>query len=195
MSVPNTRDHLLQIGLRQIRSMGYASTGIKEILDEAKVPKGSFYHYFPSKEAFAGEVLKLYAEEEAERCKNILEDSKAAPLKRLRRYFDELIRIYGPAAPVSGGCMLGNLSLEMADHSDLIQTTLHKSFANWQAAIASVLHEAIERGDIKQSNKAEDLAAFLLNNYEGAILRSKADRSIKPLEVFLHFTFDILLKN
>ena len=57
---PTTRDHLLQVGLRRIRSMGYASTGVKEILDDADVPKGSFYHHFASKEAFAKEVLELY---------------------------------------------------------------------------------------------------------------------------------------
>ena len=194
MSVPSTRDHLLQTGLRQIRSMGYASTGVKELLDEAKVPKGSFYHYFPSKEAFAEEVLKLYVQGEVERCEKILGDGKTAPLKRLRRYFDEIIRIYGPSAPISG-CMLGNLSLEMADHSATIRSLLHLSFATWQTAIAEVLREAIERGDVAKRHKPESLASFLLSSYEGALLRSKADRSNKPIEIFLHFTFDVLLKN
>src|ERR1700751_6305704 len=141
MDIRNTRDHLLQVGLLRIRTMGYAATGVKEILDEADVPKGSFYHYFPSKEAFAKEALELYARGENERAEKILRNGKGPPLKRLRRYFEELIAVYGPTAKISG-CMVGNLSLEMADHSDSIQSLLHQSFSRWQAGIAGVLQEA-----------------------------------------------------
>jgi len=193
MESRNTRDHLLQVGLRRIHSMGYASTGVKEILDEADVPKGSFYHYFASKEAFAKEVLELYVRGENERAEKILRDGKGAPLKRLRRYFEELIAVYGPTAKISG-CMVGNLSLEMADHSDSIQSLLHESFSDWQTGVAGILQEAIDRGDLAKSNKSQEFASFLLNSYEGALLRSKADRSSKPLENFLHFTFNVLLK-
>jgi TetR/AcrR family transcriptional repressor of nem operon len=189
----NTRDHLLQVGLRRIHAMGYASTGVKEILDDADVPKGSFYHHFASKEAFAKEVLALYVRGENERAGKILRDRKAAPLKCLRRYFEELIAVYGPTATISG-CLLGNLSLEMADHSDAIQSLLLQSFSNWQAEIAAVLQEAIGRGELAKSTKPQQLASFLLNSYEGALLRSKADRSGKPLENFLHFAFNVLLK-
>src|ERR1700731_3886419 len=113
MEVQSTRDHLLQVGLRHIHTMGYAATGVKEILDEADVPKGSFYHHFASKEAFAKEVLELYVRGENERAQKIPRDGHAAPPKRLRRYFEELIAIYGPTANISG-CLIGNLSLEMA---------------------------------------------------------------------------------
>jgi TetR/AcrR family transcriptional regulator, transcriptional repressor for nem operon len=190
---PSTRDHLLQVGLRRIRSLGYAATGVKEILDEADVPKGSFYHHFASKEAFAKEVLALYVRGENERAVKLLGEGKAAPLRRLRRYFEELIALYGPTATISG-CLMGNLSLEMADHSDSIQSLLHQSYANWQTAVAGVLQEAIDRGDLARSAKPQDLAGFLLNSYEGALLRSKADRSAKPLEAFLHFTFNVFLR-
>src|SRR5258706_15085692 len=84
MAIRNTRDHLLQVGLRRMHSMGYASTGVKEILDEADIPKGSFYHYFASKEAFAKEVLALYVRGENERAEKILLGGKGAPLRRLR---------------------------------------------------------------------------------------------------------------
>ncbi len=190
----NTRDHLLEVGLRRIHSVGYAATGVKEILDEAEVPKGSFYHYFASKEAFAKEVLALYVRGENERAEKILRDGKGTPLKRLRRYFEELIAVFGPTAKTSG-CLIGNLSLEMADHSESIQTLLHESFSNWQTGVAGILQEAIARGDLSKSNKPQELASFLLNSYEGALLRSKADRSSKPLENFLHFAFNVLLKD
>jgi TetR/AcrR family transcriptional regulator, transcriptional repressor for nem operon len=193
MEFQNTRDHLLQVGFRRMHAMGYAATGVKEILDDAKVPKGSFYHHFSSKEAFAKEVLELYVRGESQRIEKILRNGKAAPLKRLRIYFEELIAVYGPGAAVSG-CMVGNFSLEMADQSDSIQSLLHLSFTNWQTGIAGVLQEAIDRGDLAKSNQSQELASFLLNSYEGALLRSKADRSRKPLENFLHFAFNVLLK-
>ena len=193
MEAHNTRDHLLQVGLRRIHAMGYSATGVKEILDEADVPKGSFYHHFSSKEVFANEVLKLYVRGENQRAEKILSKGKAAPLKRLRRYFEELISVYGHTAAVSG-CMLGNLSLEMADQSDSIQSLLHRSFSSWQIAIAGVLQEAMDRGDLTKLNKPKELAFFLVNSYEGALLRSKADRSDKPLENFLYFAFCVLLK-
>jgi len=193
MEARNTRDHLLEVGLRQIRAEGYAATGVKEILDEAKVPKGSFYHHFPSKEVFGREVLALYVKGEVERAGRILLDGKAAPLKRLRRYFEELIGVYGNTAEISG-CLLGNMSLEMADHSEVIQSLLQSSFANWQEGIAGILKQAIERGDLTKSTRPEELAGFLLNSYEGAMLRSKADRSNKALDTFLYFAFNVLLK-
>ena len=61
MSAPSTREHLLEVGLERLRSTGYTATGVKEVLDLANVPKGSFYHYFPSKEAFAGEEFRWLA--------------------------------------------------------------------------------------------------------------------------------------
>src|ERR1700722_16929334 len=91
--IPSTRDHLLRVGLRRIRAMGYAATGVKEILDEADVPKGSFYHHFASEEAFAKEVLALYVRGENERAVKLLGEGKAAPLRRLRRYFEQIIAI------------------------------------------------------------------------------------------------------
>jgi TetR/AcrR family transcriptional regulator, transcriptional repressor for nem operon len=193
MKPQNTRDHLLQVGLRQIHARGYSSTGVNEILEDAKIPKGSFYHHFASKEDFAKEVLALYVRGEGERAEKILRGGKAAPLKRLRRYFEELIRVYGPQTATSG-CMVGNLTLEMADHSEAIQSLLHQSFSTWQAAIFDILQEAIDGGELAPSSKPQELASFLLNSYEGALLRSKADRSSKPLEIFLHFSFNVLLK-
>lgn len=192
MQGTSTKEHLLQVGLRQIHQLGYASTGIKELLEEAKIPKGSFYHYFVSKEAFVEEVLKLYSHQEMERCNRFLK-GRGQPLVRLRRYFEELVESYGQNAPVSG-CLIGNLSLELADHSHSIQLLLKSSFAIWQSSILEVVQEAMEKGEIARFARPDELAGFLLNNYQGALLRAKAERSNKPLENFLFFAFQVLLK-
>jgi TetR/AcrR family transcriptional regulator, transcriptional repressor for nem operon len=193
MNTSSTREHLLDIGLERLRATGYTATGVKEILDLAGVPKGSFYHYFPSKEAFAAEVFQLYAEGEARRSERILGDRKAAPLKRLRRYFEELVLVYGQSAVISG-CLVGSLSLEVADHSPKLQKQIKAVFSIWQQGIGEVLLEAVERGDLPKSTQPDTLAEFLLNAYEGALIRMKAEKSDRPLDNFLHFAFDVLLK-
>ena len=189
----STREHLLEIGLRHLRLTGYTATGVKDILDLAGVPKGSFYHYFPSKEAFASDLISRYAQIEAERVHRILDDSTVSPLKRLRSYFQELSTANGYHAEVSG-CLIGSMSLEVADHNETLQTQLRSLFEVLQSSVASVLRLAIQHGDLDQTAKPDDLADFLVNSYEGALVRMKADRCNRPLENFLHFTFDVLLK-
>jgi TetR/AcrR family transcriptional repressor of nem operon len=193
MAAPNTRDHLIDIGLQQIRATSYTATGVKEILDLAGVPKGSFYHYFPSKEAFAEEVLARYSTAEAQRLQSILDNPKQAPLKRLRAYFESFIPIY-EGFNFTGGCLIGNLSLEMADQSPRLQSLLSDSFTRWQQGLAATLREAADRGDLPKALKPGDLAAYLLNSWEGALVRMKAEKSAQPLHNFLHFTFHVLLK-
>jgi TetR/AcrR family transcriptional repressor of nem operon len=193
MSSPTTREHLIEVGLERLRSTGYTATGVKEILDLADVPKGSFYHYFSSKEAFAGEVLRRYGEVEARRWERILGDDTFPPVERLRRYFEELISIYGQRGAITG-CLVGGMSLEVADHSAKLRSLLQGAFAQWQEAVAAVLREAVERGELPEATQPDALAGFLLNSYEGALVRMKAEKSDKPLEVFLQFAFDVLLK-
>ena len=189
----STREHLLEVGLRQVRLSGYTATGVKEILQLAGVPKGSFYHHFPSKEEFASELLQRYADAEIERIHRVLDDATIAPLKRLRTYFDELVTINGFGAEVSG-CLLGSMSLEVAGQSEALQAQLRSLFGIWQEAIARVVREAIQRNDLSRSLKADETAEFLLNGYEGALVRMKADQSNRPSENFLRFAFEVVLK-
>src|ERR1700728_949603 len=92
------------------------------------------------------------------------------------------------SAPIPG-CLLGSLSLEVAEASPLLQNCLSLSFAQWQAAIASVLQEAVEKGELSNSTKPDSLASFLLNSWEGALLRSQADKNDAPVKDFLRFVF------
>jgi TetR/AcrR family transcriptional repressor of nem operon len=192
MGTPTTREHLLEVGLERLRSTGYTATGVKEILDLANVPKGSFYHYFPSKEDFAVEVVQQYGAGERQRWERILGNRAVAPLDRLRQYFEELISVYGQRGAISG-CLMGSLSLEVADHSPKLRSLLQAAFGQWQQAIAAVLREAVECGELSETTQPDMLADFLLNSYEGALLRMKAEKSDRPLEIFLQFAFDVLL--
>jgi TetR/AcrR family transcriptional repressor of nem operon len=185
----STRDHLIDVGLELMRKHGYGATGLQELLRAADVPKGSFYHHFESKEEFAAAVIERYLALEGRHCEEVFGNVRQAPLKRLRRYFEDLIRLAGQTAPIPG-CLLGSLSLEVAHVSPLLQGHLNSSFKYWQAAVAAVLREALEKGDLPKSTKPEALAGFVLNSWEGALLRSQADKSDAPLKDFLHYVFE-----
>jgi TetR/AcrR family transcriptional repressor of nem operon len=188
-----TREHLLEIGLQQLRATGYTATGVKEVLDLAQVPKGSFYHYFPSKEAFVGELFERYATGEGERAQRLLGDGSLSPVRRLRTYFEELISVYGQPGEAAG-CLIGAMSLEIADHIPKLQAQLRSMYAGWQEGIADVLRQAVKVGELANSTKPDALAEFILNSYEGALVRMKAEQSSSPLKNFMHFTFGVLLK-
>jgi len=189
---PSTRERLLEAGLLGMRRHGYGATGLQEILQAAGVPKGSFYHHFGSKEEFTAEVIKRYAALEGEHCREVLGNSRQAPLNRLRRYFEDLIRTAGPSASIQG-CLIGGLSLEVAGESPLLQGCLSSSFTHWQAAITNVLREAVEDGELPTSARPERLADFILNSWQGSLLRSQAEKSDAALKDFLHYVFGALL--
>ena len=192
LDVSSTRDQLIEAGVTLMRRNGYGATGLREILSATGAAKGSFYHYFGSKEEFAVAVLERYAQFATEHCRTIFENTRQTPLKRLRRYFEELIVMAGPSAPVQG-CLLGSFSLEIAGTSSVLQKCLNLGFAQWQAAISGLLREAMEKGELPKSADADSLAGFVLSSWEGALLRSQASRSEGPLKEFVHYVFDRLL--
>ena len=79
MATKSTRDHLIDTGLKLMHQQGYNATGLTEILKEADVPKGSFYHHFGSKEDFAAAALERYTMREAEHAASVLMGSKVSP--------------------------------------------------------------------------------------------------------------------
>jgi TetR/AcrR family transcriptional repressor of nem operon len=194
MTETSTRERLIEVGVSLMHKHGYTATGLKEILESAGVPKGSFYHHFGSKEEFAAAALNRYAMREAEHCDAVLNDSKIAPLKRLHRYFNDLIKMYGQRADIPG-CMIGRFSLEVPELTLMMQEHLSASFKGWQHGIATVLRDAIKQKSLPANADPEELAAFLLNSWQGALVRSQADKSDAPLHNFIHYAFGSLLKD
>lgn len=193
MDAKSTREHLLDVGVGLMHQNGYNATGLNDILKAADVPKGSFYHHFASKEDFAAAALARYVAHEEEHTIAVLNDSKTLPLKRLKRYFTDLVKTYGQKGEIPG-CMMGRFSLEMAAESPQLRKQISASFAGWQHKIAAVVQQAIEQKELPRNTDPEALAAFLLNSWEGALLRSQAEKNDTPLETFLHYAFDALLK-
>ncbi|WP_230849849.1 TetR/AcrR family transcriptional regulator [Ralstonia solanacearum] len=189
---PHTRDNLIHAGVRMLHEAGYAATGIKEIVDAAGVPKGSFYNHFESKEAFGKEVVDFYFGQGLVELRAFFENNDMPPLDRLRTYFEQRSRGFQATGYVRG-CLLGNLSLEVADHSAPIRDSLATHFRTWGRLFEACIAEAQKTGAIGNRLPASVLAQFVLNSWEGALLRMRADRSDAPLKDFIDVVFSSLL--
>jgi TetR/AcrR family transcriptional repressor of nem operon len=193
MAMKSTRDHLIDTGLKLMHQHGYNATGLTEILKAADVPKGSFYHHFGSKEDFAAAALERYTIREAEHAAAVLSDSEVPPLKRLKRYFMDLVKVYGQKGAIPG-CMMGRFSLEIAAANPQLRKQISATFTHWQQTIATVIEQAVAQKELPADTDPQSLAGFLLNGWEGALLRSQAEASDSPLEVFMQIAFDQLLR-
>ena len=191
MSRFNTREQLLAAGLETLHARGFNATGVQDIVDAAGVPKGSFYNHFASKDALGVEVVQLFAAKSAAR-RRMLQDSSTAPLVRLRKYFEALNQI-GAASGYARGCLLGNFSSELSAQSPAIRACLSTAFADWTEAVAAVIAEAQHAGAVPKTLAADQLATFLIDAWEGAVMRSKVERSRKPLDTFMAVTFTKIL--
>ncbi len=187
----NVRERVLAAAFEALHKNGFNATGVQDITDAAKVPKGSFYNHFESKEALGVEVVGLYVARGAER-RQALVAGRGAPLARLKAYFKSLNQL-GPANGFTRGCLLGNFSAELASQSPDIRQALAAALADWTRDIAAVLAEAQQAGEVSRDVPAGTLAAFLLNAWEGAVLRSRVDRSAAPLDAFMTIAFNKIL--
>lgn len=194
MAQADPRARLIDAGLKGLLAAGFNNTGVADLVAEAGVPKGSFYYYFDSKEAFGCAVVDRWAELNAARRRALLEaDRSVPPLRRLRRYLTAYARTLNRNGHV-GGCLLGNFSAEIADHSAPVRARLQAAFADWQAMLREVLVEARKRGELRAGLEPDDVAAYLVDGWEGALLRMKAEKSDAPLLLFIRMTFDHLLR-
>jgi TetR/AcrR family transcriptional repressor of nem operon len=189
---PDTRHKLVEAGLQMIHAEGYAATGIQSIVERANVPKGSFYNHFASKEAFAAEVIDAYFDRSREKLRAILGSHDAPVLAQLEAYFDDLIAVFR-ANGFAKGCLLGNVSAEVADHSAIMRERLVEQFAAWEKSFEACIAEAQEQGAIGGQIPAPLLSRFVLNSWEGALLRMRAEKSDAPLLEFKEIIFGRVL--
>ena len=178
-----TRELLLRAGLEALTEKGFAATGIDEVLRRVGVPKGSFYHYFASKEAFGSELIERYGAYFARKLERHLTDKSLAPLERLRAFIAEAQA--GMAKhEYQRGCLIGNLGQEMGALPESFRAQLNRVFADWQARVADCLSEAQAAGEISELANCDQLAAFFWIGWEGAVLRSKLEHNPEALRIF-----------
>jgi TetR/AcrR family transcriptional repressor of nem operon len=183
----NLRDQLLTAGLEVLHYKGFNATSVQDITDAAGAPKGSFYNHFESKEALALEALRLYLDKGKAR-RAILRDANLPPLRRLRKYFEAGVESMVDAG-FEAGCLLGNFGAELSPHSAVIRKRIGEALDGWSDGIAEVIAEAQKAGDVPRGTPAKELARFVIDAWEGAVLRAKVAKDREPLDLFVEVTF------
>ncbi|MBI4805744.1 MAG: TetR family transcriptional regulator C-terminal domain-containing protein [Desulfovibrio sp.] len=189
----DSRNTILEAAAPLIHSQGFHKTGLKEILDAAGVPKGSFYFYFKSKEEFGLALVDYLAQSMRQLSAPILQDKTVPPLERLSRFFTMLSQSL-KAAGFERGCPIGNLAQEMSDLSPGMREHLKNAMAAFCKGTTAVLQEAMESGELSGNLDPAEAASFIFDAWEGALLRMKAEKSSAPLERFHSFIFNRLLR-
>ena len=192
MPKPSHREKLLDEGLRVVLSQGYAGASVRDIVRAAGAPQGSFTNHFDSKEAFAEEVLERYFSMVRGNIDKTLRNDSLPPLRRLRAWLDVQIAFL-KKAEFRTGCLIGNFSIEASDQSESIRQRLTEVFKVINDSIIYCLRAAVDARELPASTDVREVASFLYSSWHGAVLQSKVEQSIKPLERFKKVMFSQVL--
>lgn len=183
----DTKAELIRSGLEQLTENGFASSGVDQILKKVGVPKGSFYHYFASKEAFGQAVINSYASYFANKLDACLLDESYSPLTRISNFVEDA-KVGMIRHQFKRGCLVGNLGQEIELLPESFRQQLIEIFLCWQHRIANCLNAAKVEGEIADTVNCDLLAEYFWIGWEGAVSRAKLVQDAKPLEnYFNHF--------
>jgi TetR/AcrR family transcriptional repressor of nem operon len=191
MAKANVKEQILTTSLDLLHSKGFNATSVQDITDAAGVPKGSFYNHFTSKEALGLEVVHRYTEGAAQ-IAAVLQDRSLPPRERLQQFYQRMIA----SNAINGfnfGCMLGNFSTELSNQIPAIRSAMRDAFGGSTSVMAAVIAEGQQDGSIHAGAPAEELAGFITDAWQGAVLRAKAEQSREPLERFARVVLKHLL--
>ena len=181
------KEQLLERGMAMLLQRGYNDLGLADLLKEADVPKGSFYHHFRSKEDFGVQVVDRYMREVHAGLDRCLGNADVPPLQRVRDFFELSEEKYRTEGYL--GCLLGGLGQELSGISEVFRSKVEDCFRQIERRIAACLEEAVRRKDLPEDADPKKLAHLLVNCWEGAALRSRMLRDPAPLREMLDFYF------
>jgi TetR/AcrR family transcriptional repressor of nem operon len=192
MGRPSNKEKLVSDGLRLVHQRGFGASSVRDIVQAAGVPQGSFTNHFPSKEAFGQEILERYHEMTSAAVTATLRNDALPPLRRLRAWIENQLE-YLRKDDMRRGCLYGNLSAEASEESEAIRARVAAIFAENQGSIAYCLEAAIDAGELPPNTDVQEIAGFIVSSLQGAILVAKAQRSPVPVERFERVLFQHLL--
>ncbi len=171
----DTKSRILTTARELFHGRSYADVGIKEICTLAKVQKGSFYHFFPSKQDLVMAVIDDMADDWARGFVAEAFDEALPPIERLEYMVDAIYYWQKAAKNLEGrmpGCLFGNLALEVSTRDEVIRARLNAVFTNASARFHEALEQAVEEGAIRPLDSAATATAMLAY-LEGVILLAK----------------------
>ena len=170
-----TRERILAVATELIHARGFKETGLADILAESGVPKGSFYHYFPSKEDLGRELLVRFRIEARAHLEREAFPPTGEVLPQFVAYFAEMARLQAEGGCKSG-CLLGNLAAEVANIHEDLRREVARCFDELREVFADALERGQRTGELAPDFEPAAAAEFLVSVMEGSILLAKARR-------------------
>ncbi|MEO3988549.1 TetR/AcrR family transcriptional regulator [Pseudocitrobacter cyperus] len=177
----DTREHILETGERLCMQRGFTGMGLSELLKTAEVPKGSFYHYFRSKEAFGVAMLERHFADYHQRLEQHFTTGEGTYRDRLLAYYQQAINQFCQQGKI-GGCLTVKLSAEVCDLSEDMRTEMNKGASEIIHLLAKALENGRRHGCLLFDGDAYTQAEVLYSLWLGSNLQAKISRSSTPLE-------------
>jgi TetR/AcrR family transcriptional repressor of nem operon len=177
----DVRANILAVGQRIMSGKGFSAVGLNEILTEAKVPKGSFYHYFDSKDAFGEAMLSSYFEEYLADLDNVMGQPGLTMAQRLLNYFD-LWRANQSFLDCQGKCLAVKLAAEVADLSEAMRAVLNQGTSAIIARLADAIGRGVDEGSLTIDDTPRQIAESLYQLWLGASVMVKIVRGTGPFD-------------
>lgn len=183
----DTRQQILDTAKDIILGKGFAAVGLNEILSAAGVPKGSFYHYFKSKEQFGDALLGNYFDDYLQMLEHLLKDDGSSNSSRLLKFFQSWLDTQSSDA-TTDKCLIVKLSAEVTDLSEAMRITLKNGTDRVIACLTNCLQEGIRKGEFPANLDVNAVTAEIYYMWVGATLLTKVSRTRAALECAMSAT-------
>ncbi|WP_213949058.1 TetR/AcrR family transcriptional regulator [Luteibacter sp. dw_328] len=187
----DVRDKILATGQRIMGGKGFSAVGLNEILTAAGVPKGSFYHYFGSKEAFGEALLEDYFEDYLADMDRTLRQAGGPMSRRLENYF-QAWQNNQSFQDCQGKCLAVKLGAEVADLSEAMRASLKRGTSGIIGQLAGAIEAGLDDGSLVVDEAPEDVAQSLYQLWLGASVMVKIVRNTEPFHTAMKTTRQIL---
>ena len=187
----DVRQHILDTAKPIILGKGFSAVGLNELLAEAGVPKGSFYHYFKSMELFGEALLDSYFADYQARLETRLKHSEGTAAQRLMSYWTAWQETQSSEG-AEGKCLAVKLGGEVCDLSEAMRSALHNGTNRIVDALAECISEGGRDGSLPPTIDSRQTAQTLYSLWLGATLLSKIRRDRSALDAALAATLNLL---
>ena len=187
----DTRQHILDTGQAIIGCKGFSAVGLSEILKASGVPKGSFYHYFSSKEAFGEALIESYFNDYLSTVDSLFGNPELSAAERLMNYFTYWLETQANCDP-KGKCLVVKLAAEVSDLSEAMRVVLEQGTRQAISRLKDIIQEGIDDKSLPMRLNSQVVATTLYQLWLGASICTKIIRTATPLESALVATKELL---
>ena len=178
-----TRARIVDATADLVFERGVAGTSLDDVCAATGTSKSQLFHYFPAgKKDLLAAVVNCQTERVFDAQRPELE--KLDSWEALRRWRDGVIALQRQLH-CAGGCPIGSMADELAEHDPHARSLLAESFATWQGYIEKGLATMRDRGKLRRDADPATLALATMAALQGGLLLTKTTRTTRPLEVAL----------